>query len=488
VNPTHATALDLREAIVSGACTARGAAEACMAQIRERDEALNSFLALDEEGALAAADAVDTAVAAGETPGRLAGVPVALKDNLCQRGVPTTCASRMLETYRPPYEARAVELLRREGAVILGRTNLDEFAMGSSTENSARGATRNPWDTARTPGGSSGGSAAAVAAGFVPVAIGSDTGGSIRQPAALCGCVGFKPTYGMVSRYGLVAFGSSLDQIGPFARNVPDAALLMDCLAGHDPRDATSSDRPAPDFTGALGAEVRGLRVGVPVEYFGEGLAANVEEKVRAAIDALAGLGAEIVEVSLPHTKYAVPVYYVVATAEASSNLARYDGVHYGYRSAGADETIKLFTRSRSEALGPEVKRRIMLGTYALSAGYYDAYYLRALKVRTRITEDFTRAFESVDVLMAPTTPTTAFELGAKVDDPLAMYLSDIYTLSVNLSGVPAVSLPCGESEGLPVGVQVMGDHFQDATVLAVAEAVERALGSANRIAPPAAV
>lgn len=482
---SFSTALALREALAAGSLCAVEAAEACLARVAACEPALHAFTHIDRDGALAAARDVDASRARGEPLGPLAGVPVAIKDNICVRGMPTTCASRMLARYEPPYDAHVVEQLREAGAVILGKTNLDEFAMGSSTESSAVGATRNPWRVECTPGGSSGGSAAAVASGMVPLALGSDTGGSIRQPAGFCGCVGFKPTYGQVSRYGLVAFGSSLDQIGPMARSVEDVALLFGVLAGHDPRDSTSATRAAgTDCLAGLDQDLQGLRVGLPQEYFGEGLDGAVEAAVRGAVAALEARGAAVRDVALPHTRFAVPVYYVVATAEASSNLARYDGAQYGHRSAAACDVIEMYSQTREEGFGAEVKRRVMLGTYVLSAGYYDAYYLQALKVRTLMARDFETAWEEVDVLVAPTSPTVAFRLGEKLDDPLSMYLSDIYTLSANLAGIPAVSLPCAWLDGLPVGVQVMGQRFDDTRVLAAGRAIEQELGLGAPVAP----
>jgi len=423
-----------------------------------------------------AAKAVDDCIAGGGDPGVLAGVPVAIKDNMCIRGKVCSCASKILEGFRPPYTATAVERIVAAGGVPIGRTNMDEFAMGSSTENSGYFTTLNPWDTSTVPGGSSGGSAAAVASGSAALAVGSDTGGSIRQPAALCGVVGYKPTYGMVSRYGLVAFGSSLDQIGPFARDVAGAATVMDAISAHDERDATSHRGEYPDYSAAVSAgDLSGKRLGVPAEYFIEGIDPEVETLVRAAIGRAEAAGAELVEISLPHTEYAVAVYYVIATAEASSNLARYDGVHYGHRTENPEGLIPLYSRSRGEGFGAEVKRRIMLGTYALSSGYYDAYYLRALKVRNLIKQDLDAAFEKVDYVVCPTSPTPAFKVGERADDPLAMYLCDIFTISANLAGAPGVSIPCGfTSAGLPVGVQVIGKCFDDAGVLAAAAALER--------------
>lgn len=469
------TAFDMALGIREGRLSSRAIVDACLARIEAHDGHIGAFLSVHADSARAAADNVDRRVAAGETLGPLAGVPVAVKDNLCVQGETTTCASQVLAEYRPPYTARVVERLLAAGAVILGKTNLDEFAMGSTTENSAMRTTRNPWDTSRIPGGSSGGSAAAVAAGFAPLALGSDTGGSIRAPAAYCGCVGLKPTYGMVSRWGLVAFGSSLDQIGPFARDVRDAALLMSVIAGPDAADSTCSPEPAPDFVGAVRPNAQGLRVGVPRECFEvEGLAPDVRAAVNASLEALREAGAELVDVSLPMLDYAIPTYYVICTAEASSNLARYDGVHYGHRAEGAEDILSLFSQSREESFGPEVKRRIMLGTYVLSAGYYDAYYLRALKVRSRIAEDFNKAFARCDVIASPVTPSTAFPIGEKVDDPLAMYLSDIYTISANLAAIPAISVPCGQGDaGLPVGLQLAAPRFEDARLLKAAAAVE---------------
>ena len=407
----------------------------------------------------------------------LRGIPLAIKDVLCTEGTPTTCGSRILENFVPPYDATAVARLKAAGAILLGKTNTDEFTMGSSTENSAFFTTHNPWDLSRVPGGSSGGSAAAIAADECLGALGTDTGGSVRQPAALCGVVGLKPSYGRVSRYGLVAFASSLDQIGVLAKDVTDAALLLGVIAGHDPRDSTSMDVPVPDYNNGLGkgTDLGGVRVGVPKEYFIEGMQPEVEAAVRAAVGQLADLGAEIVEVSLPHTDYALPVYYLIAPAEASANLARYDGVRYGLRVDGSG-LIETYKATRGQGFGPEVKRRIMLGTYALSAGYYDAYYLKAQKARTLIKADFDAAFGQVDVIVAPTSPTTAFRIGEKVDDPLQMYLSDVFTLSMNLAGICGLSLPCGFDEaGLPIGLQVMGPAFGEEAVLRVAYAYEQA-------------
>jgi aspartyl-tRNA(Asn)/glutamyl-tRNA(Gln) amidotransferase subunit A len=408
-------------------------------------------------------------------------VPIAVKDILCTRGVPTRCGSRILDGFVPPFDATAVARLRAAGAVVIGKANMDEFAMGSSTENSAYQVTRNPWDLARVPGGSSGGSAAAVAADLCPVALGTDTGGSIRQPAALCGVVGLKPTYGRVSRYGVVAFASSLDQVGPFANSVADVATVLEAIAGHDPRDATSARRAPPQAREAEGG-AKGIRIGVPQEYFAAGLDAEIAQAVRAALARAERLGATIEEVSLPHTEYAIPTYYILATAEASSNLARYDGVRYGHRAADADTLQALYLRTRGAGFGAEVKRRIMLGTYVLSSGYYDAFYLKGQKVRTLIRRDFDAAFAKVDLLVTPTTPTAAFRIGEKTDDPLAMYLSDVYTVTVNLAGLPGLSLPCGVTDsGLPIGLQIVGRRFDEATVLRLGAALEAELGFRER-------
>jgi aspartyl-tRNA(Asn)/glutamyl-tRNA(Gln) amidotransferase subunit A len=441
------------------------------ARIDAFDRDLHAFTFLAHDAARARARELDTNGASGP----LAGVPIALKDNLCTRRMPTTASSRILRDYLPPYDATVVRRLMDAGAIVAGKTNCDEFAMGSSTENSASGPSRNPWDPTRTPGGSSGGSAVAVAAGFVPVAIGSDTGGSIRQPAALCGLVGLKPTYGRVSRYGLLAFGSSLDQIGPITWTVRDAAVVLNVIAGPDPADATAVDIPVPDFTAGLDGSVSGLRIGVPRELLREGVDRDVLTLFDAAIEELRQQGASVSDVALPHAQYAIPVYYLVATAEASSNLARYDGVRYGFRSSKANSLREMYRRTRDEGFGPEVKRRIMLGTYVLSAGYYDAYYLKAQQVRTLIRRDYDRAFADVDVVVMPTTPTAAFTLGEKVDDPLQMYLADVFTVSANLSGLPALSVPCGFTPaGLPVGLQLTGRMFEEGTLLRIGGAYER--------------
>ena len=477
------SASEIARRVRAGELSARETTQASLARIEATDQQLNAFLLVDRDGALKVAERVDAQISRGDDPGILAGVPVAIKDVLCIAGQTTTCGSRILADFKPPYTATAVQRLLAAGAVPVGKTNLDEFAMGSSTENSGFRPTRNPWDQDRVPGGSSGGSAAAVAAGQTPVALGSDTGGSIRQPACLCGVVGYKPTYGTVSRYGLVAFASSLDQIGAFGRTVEDVALVLCAISGKDPLDATSADRPpVKPATLPDDRNLEGVTIGVPAEYFGEGLTPDVERCVRAALDVFTDLGADVVDVSLPHTPYYVPVYYLIATAEAGSNLARYEGVHYGYRAGGElrHETqsaiVRLYSLTRGEAMGAEVKRRIMLGTYALSAGYKDAYYLKALKVRGLIRQDFINAFEKVDYLATPTAPTVAFKIGEKVNDPLAMYLSDVYTLGVSLAGVPGVSVPCGSgAAGMPAGLQIIGRHFDDAGVLKIAGVYQQA-------------
>ena len=465
----------LHAAYTSGTTTARAEAERRLALVEQLNPKLNAFLTVTAERALAAADASDARRAAGAPALPLDGIPVALKDNLVVTGVRTTCGSRILGNYVPPYTATAVERLEAAGAVILGKTNCDEFAMGSSNENSAFGPVYNPRDTTRVPGGSSGGSAASVAAGIAVVALGSDTGGSIRQPASLCGVVGMKPTYGRVSRYGLVAFGSSLDQIGPFANTVSDTARVLGVIAGRDPRDSTSSEAPVPDYLDGIDGDVRGIRIGVPGEFFGEGLDAGTRDRVMESVERLRVAGCDIVDVSLPHMKYSTATYYIVATAEASSNLARFDGVRYGFRAEESDELRAMYMRTRDQGFGAEVKRRIMLGTYVLSSGYYDAYYDKALRVRTLIERDFASAFGRCDVIATPASPTVAFPLGAKTEDPLQMYLSDVYTITANLAGVPGISVPCGLSDGLPVGLQLLAPHFGEARMLHVARAVERA-------------
>ncbi len=459
--------------------------QAVLERIFAVDNAVKAYLSLMPEAALEGAAAADRALAAADDPAglpALLGVPLAIKDVILVEGAPATCGSKILEDFLPPFEATVTGKLRGAGAVLLGKTNTDEFAMGSSTENSAYVTTRNPWDLSRVPGGSSGGSAAAVAADECLGALGSDTGGSVRQPASLCGVVGLKPTYGRVSRYGLVAFASSLDQIGTLAKDVTDAAILLQAIAGHDPLDSTSVDAAVPDYSAVLQDDVKGLRIGVPSEYFMDGMQPEVEQAVRAAIDTLVSLGAEVREISLPHTQYALPVYYLLAPAEASANLARYDGVRYGLRHPDAQTMWEGFKLSREAGFGPEVKRRIMLGAYALSAGYYDAYYLKAQQVRTLLKRDFDLAFEQVDVIAAPVSPTTAFKIGEKADDPLSMYLADVFTLSLNLAGNCGLSVPCGfDAAGLPIGLQLIGPAFGEPTILRAAYAYEQATAWRSR-------
>jgi aspartyl-tRNA(Asn)/glutamyl-tRNA(Gln) amidotransferase subunit A len=460
--------------------SARELARACLARIAAVEPRLSAFITVCEAEAMAQADEADRRLAAGGAPA-LCGIPLGIKDIYCTRGVRTTCASKILGTFVPPFDATVIEKLRAQGAVFVGKTNMDEFAMGSSTENSAFGPTRNPYDLERVAGGSSGGSAAAVAADECLAALGTDTGGSIREPASFCGVVGIKPTYSRVSRYGVVAYASSLDQVGPFAKTVRDAAAVLGAVAGADPRDSTCSARPVPDYEAALAGDVRGMRIGVPKEYFVEGMDRAVESAVREALGRLETMGARSVEISLPHTSYAIAAYYLIATAEASANLARYDGVRYGMR-AEADNNIELYNRTRAQGFGAEVKRRIMLGTFALSAGYYDAYYLKAQKVRTLIRRDFDEAFKACDVIAAPVAPTTAFKLGEKTADPLQMYLSDIFTISVNLAGLPGMSVPCGyDGHGMPVGLQLIGPAFGEEAILRAGDAWERAGGFAQR-------
>jgi aspartyl-tRNA(Asn)/glutamyl-tRNA(Gln) amidotransferase subunit A len=469
------TALGIARQVRAGERSARDVLEEHLARIGEREAELHAFNLVTTDAARAAADAVDATVAAGDDPGPLAGVPVALKDNFCTRGVETTCSSKILAGWRPPYDATVVQRLRAAGAVIVGKTNLDEFAMGSSTENSAFGPTRNPHDTSRVPGGSSGGSAAAVAAGFAALALGSDTGGSIRQPAALCGVVGVKPTYGAVSRYGLVAFASSLDQIGPFTDTVADAALALEVMGGHDPMDSTSIPQPPPSLTAELGRGVEGLRIGIVQELSGAGIDPDVLDRLRAAATTLEAAGATVGEASVPAAVHGLSAYYLIAPAEASSNLARYDGIRYGLRVDGPT-TGDVYDRTRTAGFGDEVKRRIMLGTYALSAGYYDAYYGKALKVRTLILRDFAEAYEQFDLLLSPASPCEAFALGAKTADPLTMYLNDVCTIPSNLSGQPAMSVPFGVGdEGLPVGIQILAPTLGEPTMFRAAAVLEEA-------------
>ncbi len=463
-------------ALPSKGATAEAIAAAFLESIRLRDPKVKAFLHVDENLVYEQARQVDAKRKAGKPLGALAGIPVAVKDVLCTRGVPTTCGSKILEKFVPPYDAHVITRLKQADAILIGKTNMDEFAMGSSTENSAFFPTRNPWDLERTPGGSSGGSAAAVAAIESPLAVGSDTGGSIRQPAGFCGVVGVKPTYGRVSRYGLVAYASSLDQVGPFARTVSDAALLLEVLAGHDPRDSTSVDQPVPRYSNVVDEPVGEVRIGVPREFFGEGLNAEVERAIRDALKEYEKRGAKLVDISLPHSRYAIATYYVVATAEASSNLARYDGMHYGHRTDLKGDLIATYCRSRGEGFGKEVQRRIMLGTFALSSGYKDAYYLKALKVRRLIKNDFDAAFKQCDVVMGPIAPTAAFKIGEKSNDPLAMYLSDIYTIGANLAGIPGMSIPCGFTRsGLPIGLQILAAPFAEEKMLRIARMFEKA-------------
>ena len=448
--------------------------EAVFRRIAQTDGILRSYITVCRDAAIAQAKEADNRLKQGPAPSPLLGIPIALKDNLLTRGLRTTCASRILDNFIPPYDATAVAKVRSAGAVITGKTNLDEFAMGSSAENSAFFSTRNPWHLERVPGGSSGGSAASVAADQCIAALGTDTGGSIRQPAAFCGVVGVKPTYGRVSRYGVIAFASSMDQVGPMAKDVRDCALLLEAISGHDPADSTSVNCPVPSYSKSLTGDIAGLRLGIPKEYFTAGLQPAVDQAVMSAIRQLENRGAIVEEISLPHTEYAMAVYYIIAPSEASSNLARYDGMRYGERAVGSD-LIETYMLTRAQRLGPEVKRRIMLGTYALSAGYYDAYYLKAQKVRTLIHRDFDAAFEHCDAIITPTSPTTAFKVSEKIHNPLQMYLSDICTIPINLAGVPAISLPCGlDQEGLPIGMQVIGKHFDEATILRVAHAYEQ--------------
>jgi aspartyl-tRNA(Asn)/glutamyl-tRNA(Gln) amidotransferase subunit A len=471
----HLTIDAARNSIQERKTTALALAESHYARIEQDDAKIGAFLTLCKERALEQADRMDRMSAEGKTLPPLGGVPVAVKDVMSTRGIRTTAASKILRHYIPPYDCTAVARMEAAGAVILGKTNCDEFAMGSSNENSGFHPVRNPRDLTRVPGGSSGGSAAAVAADMAVVALGSDTGGSIRQPASFCGVVGLMPTYGRVSRYGLIAFASSLDHIGPLAKTVKDAAIVLGAIAGRDAMDATSADCPVPDYVGALDQQVQGMRVGVAKEYFDDGLEDEVRQSVESAIDKLRSLGCEIVPVSLPHTSYAIPAYYIIATAEASANLGRYDGVRYTSRASGVKSLSEMYRRTRDEGFGEEVKRRILLGTYALSAGYYDAYYLKAQKVRTLLTRDFEEAFRRVDAIVTPTSPTPAFRLGEKSNDPLAMYLADIYTVTADLAGIPGISIPCGETRTkLPIGLQILGRHFDESSILRLAHAYEQ--------------
>lgn len=467
----------LRDDIASGQVKSVDAVKAVFGRIDAIEPKVGAYLSLYRDQAMAQAEAVDAKIASGEAVGTLAGVPIAIKDNMCTTFGTTTCASKILENFHAPYNAHVVEKLNAADAVIIGKCNLDEFAMGSSTENSGLKQTKNPWDTSRVPGGSSGGSAAAVAAGLCSGALGSDTGGSIRQPASFCGVVGLKPTYGRVSRYGLVAYGSSLDQIGPLTRDVTDAALLMNVIAGHDERDSTSISEdkaPVKDYLADMDTPVERLKIAT-VPHLNEGADASVQKALQESLNIYKSQGAEVIEIEMPHFDYAISAYYVIATAEASSNLARFDGVHYGHRSSDANDYVEVYSKSRDEAFGMEVKRRIMLGTYALSSGYYDAYYLKALKVRNLIRQDFTKAFEQADCLILPVSPTTAFKIGEKTDDPLQMYLADIYTIAVNLAGVPGISVPCGfDKQHLPIGLQILSRPFTESKLLRIARMYEK--------------
>jgi aspartyl-tRNA(Asn)/glutamyl-tRNA(Gln) amidotransferase subunit A len=465
---------ELQERLMAGETTSTEITASVFKRIDDVEKAVHAYITLMRETALAEAVEADKKISRGES-GPLTGIPIALKDICCTKGIRTTCGSRILRDFIAPYDATVVEKLRAAGAVLTGKTNMDEFAMGSSTETSWFGATRNPWDLERIPGGSSGGSAAAVAAGECIASLGSDTGGSIRQPAALCGVVGMKPTYGRVSRFGLIAFASSLDQIGPFTKDVEDCAILMNVIAGYDPRESTSVPEEVPDYRRFLGQGIEGWRVGIPKEYFIPGIDSEVESAIREAIKVIERAGAKCIEVSLPHTEYCLAVYYVVAPAEASSNLARYDGVKYGFRAEGSRDLLEMYKKSRSAGFGAEVKRRIMIGTYALSSGYYDAYYKKASQVRALIKRDFDQTFTACDVILTPTTPTPAFRIGEKTDDPMQMYLSDIFTISANLAGIPGISVPCGfTSAGLPVGVQFLASHFQEGRLIQAASAYEK--------------
>lgn len=472
----EATIHTLHDLIRTREVSSRQITEAVLARIDAVEPTIHAYITLLREEALQQADAVDAALSKGDlTPTYLTGIPIAIKDVLCTTGIPTTCGSQILKNFIPPYDATVIQKLKAHHPVILGKTNMDEFAMGSSTENSSFGVTRNPWDIERVPGGSSGGSAAAVAAGEAIAAIGSDTGGSIRQPAAFCNVTGLKPTYGRVSRYGLVAFASSLDQVGPIAKDVFDAAILLQAISGYDPRDSTSANLPVPDFTRALLPDLKGLRIGIPKEYYCvPGLDPDIEQALSQALKTLEQLGAACQEVSLPHTEYGVAAYYIIAPCEASSNLARYDGVKYGYRTPTYLDLMDMYTKTRVQGFGNEVMRRIMLGTYALSAGYYDAYYLKAQKVRTLVRRDFEHAFKEVDVIVAPVAPTPPFKIGEQVNDPLTMYLGDVFTIPINLAGVTGMSIPCGFTpSGLPIGLQLVGGHFQEEQVLRVAYAFQ---------------
>ena len=476
------TAVQLSAAIKEGKITVADAVEASLAAVKASEESIHAFLLVDEEGARARAAEVQKKIDAGELTGPLAGVPIAVKDNFFTKGLATTCASKILQNFVPTYDAEVITRLEEAGAVIIGKTNMDEFAMGSTTETSAYGVTKNPWNTEHVPGGSSGGSCAAVAAGEVPMALGSDTGGSIRQPSSFCGVTGMKPTYGTVSRYGLIAYGSSLDQIGPVARDVTDCATVLETIASHDVKDSTSVERQDTDFTSALVNDVKGMKIGIPKDYFGEGLDEEVKKPILEAAEVLKNAGAEIEEFDLGLVKYAIPAYYVIASAEASSNLSRFDGVKYGYRTKDYEELHQMYKKTRSEGFGPEVKRRIMLGSFVLSSGYYDAYYLKALRTKALIKKAFDSAFAKYDMILGPVAPTTAPKLGQSLSDPIKMYLGDIYTISVNLAGLPGISVPCGtDAQGLPIGLQLIGDCFAEKKLIRAAYTYEQARGKFGR-------
>lgn len=472
---TRLTASQIREKYETKELTVPQVVKAYFEKIKADDEKIKAYITLCEEEAMQKAEAVQKKYDAGEKLGELAGVPIAIKDNMCTKGIRTTCASKMLENFIPPYDATVIKKINDSDAIILGKVNMDEFAMGGSTENSAFFKTHNPVNLNKVPGGSSGGSAAAVAGGMAPISLGSDTGGSIREPAAFCGIVGLKPTYGLVSRYGLVAFASSLDQIGPMGKTVTDVTNVLNVIAGHDEMDSTSANIEKIDYTKALVNDVKGLKIGVPKEFLGEGVSEEVRKAINTAIEKYKKLGAEVKECSLPATEYALPAYYIIACAEASSNLGRFDGIRYGYRTKNYESLADIYRNSRSEGFGEEVKRRIILGTYVLSSGYYDAYYKKAQKVRTIVKKDFDKAFEEFDVLLTPTTPTVAFDIGSKISNPLEMYMSDILTVSINIAGVPAISIPCGkDNEGMPIGMQLIGKHFDEEKILRAAYTYEQ--------------
>lgn len=477
MNIDRLSIIETRNLLLKKEIKAKEVIEYFLRQIEKTQNKTNSFITITGELALDRANEIDNDIMSGRT-GKLLGIPLAIKDNICTKDIKTTCASKILYNFIPPYDATVIKLLKNEGAIILGKTNMDEFAMGSSNETSFFGPVKNPWDLERIPGGSSGGSAASIAALQAPGSLGSDTGGSIRQPAALCGVVGLKPTYGRVSRFGLIAFGSSLDQIGPFARSVKDCALLLECISAYDSNDSTSINISVPSYSKEINPHIKGIKIGIPKEYFIDGVEKGVIDNINKAIDKFKSLGAEIIEISLPHSSYGIAVYYLIATAEASSNLARFDGVKYGFRSEQAKDLRELYIKTRKEGFGEEVKRRIMLGTFSLASGYYDAYYKKASKVRTLIKRDFEEAFKKVDVILSPTSPTTTFKLGEKSGDPIQMYLSDIFTINVNLAGIPAISVPCGfDDKKLPVGMQIMGNYLEEQKILNVALAYEEAIG-----------